>query len=1073
MRRLSTRFPLLLVACATLWLVPAGLLRSADEPKAVGRSQRPSKPLKKRTAAVYARDVLPVLKAFCTDCHNADVREGNTRLDNLDPDLVDGPDAERWHHALNMINLGKMPPKDSDQVPDAKLVKVINWIQGELTRAIRARQTTSRNLIRRLTRQQYTNSLQDVLGLSVNFGQLLPEDGKSKSGFSNNASVLQATPLHLEYYQSIAREAVNQAIFTSKPHVSRYRIRIGTDLGQGLPGEKVAGRFGGYVSQPIDPRHLIAEVLGDPIDPSTRSGRYANIFKNLGIGMRGSHKHRYEVAAGGMLLDSAVPHREVAPGSWHGPSPNLKMLVRRDFPATGDFVLRVRAARVAGRTEMLPTSYNKKERQTLLMGGEVVSGQGAVTVTATDSTNRYLVNLVDGRLEPHNTSGMERSAKFAFDLAVEDVFHVDVVTGPKTAERRIDMKLEVAGTSGRLSHRFRKQPVNQERVKKNGLSVASLGMLVLPRGKTTLQLKWKGGMSVERIVVTPLGKEHAIRKERQARLAKVKAAGDQVKARHPVLQVSLGNRTDDGQDARRFGGIQPITTGPGEMETYEFFGRLENLPVPQVDLAEQSDLANILVLTVWNGDFVKDQQDPGSRVLVESMEFEAPYFRTWPPASHTAIFFESPHRKNEDVYTREVLTRFLTRAFRRPATPADVALYHGFWKTVRDEFESYEESVKEVLVAALCSPKFLFMAKPAAPEKTEAQHDFELASRLSYFLWNSPPDQRLVELAAAGKLKTALAVESRRMIRDPRVSRFVEPFCDEWLKVFRHKEMQVDVRQFPAFTRFVKEDMAKETYGFVTHCLQKDLSLFTLIDSDFVMVNQNLAEYYGIPDVQGTRFRPVTVDPQMGRGGLMTQGAFLSGHSDGRHAHPIKRAVWLMERILGESPPPPPPNVPGLEQKEKDAKLSVAQQLAAHRDNVSCRNCHQKIDPYGLVFESFNGAGLLRPDADQLADTKAKLPGGTEVAGVAGMKKHILESGRRQFTSSLVEHLLVYALGRDMSFVDEPEIEKIVHRVESRGSKLQVVIEEIVQSPLFLQEDRRELGQKEERSDVRIGRQEY
>ena len=220
------------------------------------------------------------------------------------------------------------------------------------------------------------------------------------------------------------------------------------------------------------------------------------------------------------------------------------------------------------------------------------------------------------------------------------------------------------------------------------------------------------------------------------------------------------------------------------------------------------------------------------------------------------------------------------------------------------------------------------------------------------------------------------------------------------------------------------------------------------------MVNQNLAEYYGIPNVIGTEFRAVPVSADLGRGGLLTQGSFLSGHSDGAQAHPIKRAVWLMERILGESPPPPPPNVPDLEQKEKNANLTIAQQLEIHRDNVSCRNCHQKLDPYGLVFEDFNGAGLLNGNAGSNPSTKVELPTGVTVNGVAQMKQYILESEKVKYTRSLVEHLLAYALGRDMSFVDEEEIDQIVDNVINRGSGFHVVMEEVITSPLFRQQQR-------------------
>ncbi len=248
--------------------------------------------------------------------------------------------------------------------------------------------------------------------------------------------------------------------------------------------------------------------------------------------------------------------------------------------------------------------------------------------------------------------------------------------------------------------------------------------------------------------------------------------------------------------------------------------------------------------------------------------------------------------------------------------------------------------------------------------------------------------------------------------------------------------------------------MADETYHYVRHVLTEDMSAMKLIDSDFTVLNQNLAEFYDIPDVEGTHFRVVQVTPEMMRGGLLTQGAFLSGHSDGRQAHPIKRALWLMERILGESPPPPPPNVPELDAEEtKTGKLSIAEQLAIHRDKASCRNCHKKLDPYGLVFEDFNGAGLLNRNAGQNSDTKVTLPTEATVDGVDEMKSYIVESQRDAFTRSLVEHLMAYALGRDMSFADDESIDAIVSRVAKRDYKFQAVIEEVVTSPMFTQED--------------------
>ena len=778
-----------------------------------------------------------------------------------------------------------MPPEDEPQLPTQTLDRLTTWIQKELQRAADARRATNRRVLRRLTREQYTNTLQALLHVDVNFGDWMPEDGKSQSGVSNNGSVLQTTPLHLQYYQKIAREALDQAIFLERPETFRYRIRIAENVGKNVAGDLRIGSFGGFVSIPIHPEELHGSVLDANgkdawASPESRPDNYQQVLKSLGIGMRGSEKARFSMDSDGMLMDSAVPHVERAPGSWHGPSPNLKMLIRRFFPAKGNFVFRVTAARVAARD-------------------------------------------------------------------------------------------------------------------------------------------------------------------------------DSDKNRVPALQVSLGNRTDDGMDSKHFDRVQPITAPIGEFKIYTFQGRLENLPVPQVDLNEPSRLATVMVIAVWNGDFVKDKKQWGSRILVNEVEFEAPYFETWPPKSHTTIFFDSPSKDRPEAYAREILDRFIARAFRRPARLEELELYHSFWSSIRNDYSTFEESIKETLAAVLSSPKLIYLAETAAGKKTPQQMEYELASRLSYFLWNSPPDERLDQLASQQKLRARLSSEIPRMIQDERSWRFIRMFCDQWLKVYRHHEMQVDVRAHPAFTRYVKSDLSDETYHYVRRVLVKNMSTRKLIDSDFTIINQNLAEFYGIPDVAGTDFRVVNLTPETRGGGLLTQGAFLSGHSDGRVAHPIKRALWLMERILGESPPPPPPNVPDLDPRDsKNAKLTIAQQLELHRDSDSCRKCHRKLDPYGLVFEDFNAAGLLNKNAGKNPDTTVMLPTSATVNGVVEMKAYIVNSQMEAFRRSLVEHLLAYALGRDMSFADDEAIDTICSNVAKQDDRFQAVINEVVISPLFTQEDR-------------------
>lgn len=228
------------------------------------------------------------------------------------------------------------------------------------------------------------------------------------------------------------------------------------------------------------------------------------------------------------------------------------------------------------------------------------------------------------------------------------------------------------------------------------------------------------------------------------------------------------------------------------------------------------------------------------------------------------------------------------------------------------------------------------------------------------------------------------------------------------------------------------------------------------IDSDFAMLNQNLAEFYGIEGVEGNEFRPVTLNKNQKRGGLLSQGSFLSGHSDGVQAHPIKRAVWLKEKILGDHPPAPPPNVPELDPETPGFEnLTLKEQLFLHRNKVSCMDCHQKIDPYGVVFENYDAVGRFRLTAkEKPIDAKSKLPDGTEIDGIQGIKDYILELKKDNFTKSLVENLFAYALGRDVGFADEQEINNIVEEVIDDDYRFRTVIEQIILSPSFYKKEK-------------------
>ena len=300
-----------------------------------------------KEALHYKNNIRPIVETYCFECHGEEKQKGDMRLDTLHWNMMNGRDAERWHSALNVINLGEMPPKKKPQLKDEERRELVSWLSDNLQKAAIAKRKDNKSVMRRLTKAQYTNSLNELLEVSVNFGDVLPNDGKSKMGFSNNGNILQTSALHIDYYQKIAREALDKAIvFGSKPQSKRYKVTLGKNLGCGESGAE----FGGYQTAPVNNEDLVVEILngdGDPIQTTIESENdpLTRIKNKIGIGMRGSASNRYNIVKEGMVLNSALPAKEVTPKSWQGPSPNLKLLIKEDFPRTGDFAFRVEASK--------------------------------------------------------------------------------------------------------------------------------------------------------------------------------------------------------------------------------------------------------------------------------------------------------------------------------------------------------------------------------------------------------------------------------------------------------------------------------------------------------------------------------------------------------------------------------------------------------------------------------------------------------------------------------------------------------------------------------------------------------
>lgn len=480
---------------------------------------------------------------------------------------------------------------------------------------------------------------------------------------------------------------------------------------------------------------------------------------------------------------------------------------------------------------------------------------------------------------------------------------------------------------------------------------------------------------------------------------------------------------------------------PGEVFTFNF----ENAP------------PNVAVERVGN-------KYPGPGLIVDWMEWEGPVFEQWPPPSHQRIFFKGPDATQDRGYAKAILSRFATKAFRRPVRADELNDLLSIFDLRLVDGDRFEHAIAAAIELALSSPSFLYLTEPSdTPEKPRPLNDYELASRLSYFLWSSMPDGELFELAAQGKLKgnpKVLEMQVRRMLKDSKAAAFTTNFVGQWLDLRKLRDIAVEQKIYPRYSDYLKMLLVRETEVFFEEILKQDLSVLNFIDSDFMMINDRLAIHYGIKGVKGPQFRRVPVPADGRRGGLTGQASILTLTTCGTRTSPVMRGVWMLEKLLGQEPPPPPKEVPALTPDTRGL-TTIRDRLAKHREDASCARCHDKIDPLGLAMENYNVIGQWRSEYGKWSswgrppyrkgkpvDAQVTLPTGQKVTSPIELRAALMNHKDR-FCHSLVEKLFTYALGRGPSFGDRQTIEQLNHELQPNGYKLGDLIVGIVKSEPF------------------------
>ena len=426
------------------------------------------------------------------------------------------------------------------------------------------------------------------------------------------------------------------------------------------------------------------------------------------------------------------------------------------------------------------------------------------------------------------------------------------------------------------------------------------------------------------------------------------------------------------------------------------------------------------------------------------------------PETHTRVIPQRLTWRDRPVPQRQVvrlLRRFASRAYRRGATDDEVKRLAELVMLAEREGDSFERGVQLAVEAVLASPSFLFRGEfdpePDNPRKVHPIDPYELASRLSYFLWSSMPDDRLLAEAKRGTLREHVPAEVQRMLADERSAALVENFGDQWLQIRQLDEMQPDPDRFPNFDTALRDAMQRETRLFLTAMFRENRDIIELIDARFTFLNERLARHYGVPDVKGERFRRVTLSAGP-RGGVLTQASVLTATSNPTRTSPVKRGKWILEQILADPPPPPPPGVQQLpEDQAAILSGSLRERFEQHRANPSCAICHDRMDPLGFALENFDAIGAWRDrDGTFPIDPSAKLPDGQRVDGPEGLKK-ILTERRDVLRRCLADKLLVYALGRGLEPYDRRSIREITQATAAAGDRLSDLVVAICMSDPF------------------------
>uniref|UniRef100_Q029N9 Cytochrome c domain-containing protein n=1 Tax=Solibacter usitatus (strain Ellin6076) TaxID=234267 RepID=Q029N9_SOLUE len=946
----------------------------------------------------FSQDVRPFLASYCIACHSGNSAAAQFDLKAYTDVALVVRDYPRWNLVLEKLAAGEMPPKMVKQPPVDARNEVIEWVKA--VRSDEARKHAGDPglvLARRLSNAEYNYTIRDLTGVDMRPTREFPVDPANTAGFDNSGESLTTSPALLNKYLQAAREVGDHMVLTPDGFTfAPHPMLVETDR------EKFAIKriVDFYERQPTD---------------------YADYFQAA---------WRYKHRTGGPTLAATAAQSKVSAKYlamvWDllegkadevGPVGKLRGMWRA-LPAEGDVRLKC--------VEMRDFAIRIRNHTAMQFAAPLVRGLPAgsqpllnwklrqFTMHRRESDPKALRKDTDPPLEAPvipKYPGLHQEAAYRW-AALMDKARVDdrdLVVPAGEVER-------YQAAFARFASVFPDVFYVKERGRYFPDDSQDKGRL-LSAGYHNVMGYWRDDAPLSELILDEPGQKELNRLWDEFDFIADYTA-------HTWVQYYFNQSGEVAGKGAESGTLRPSDK---EVSTPQVIFELRDAYLAKA-AASNNPVADeaIRYHFQWVNDTLR---------RVEKMRADA----------------EPRHI--------DALLKFAGRAYRRPLVPAEREKLLGFYRSLREKNSlSHEEAIRDSVVSVLMSPKFAYRIDAGGTQQgAQPLSSYGLASRLSYFLWSSMPDEKLLAHAADGSLlkSDTLVAEARRMMTDDRARALAVEFGGNWLDFRRFEEHNaVDRDRFPSFTNDLREAMFEEPIRFLGDVIRRNGSVLDLLYGDYTFVNPVLAKHYGMPAVTGTPDTWVRVDGagQYGRGGVLPMAVFLTQNAPGLRTSPVKRGYWVVRRVLGETIPPPPATVPELPHDEAKMDLPLREMLAKHRENPACAACHARFDSFGLAFEGYGPIGEKRTHdlAGHAVDTQAVFPGGAKGEGFAGVQTNIREHRQNDFLDNLSRKLLAYALGRSLMLSDEATVEQMRSALGANNYRFASLVETIVTSPQFV-----------------------